>query len=363
MPTSKSRRMEPPLDARIDSESRSDNEPNPNACLALAQLPPELFDAIIENYETLPSTFYYDTSDIPELRYYERNDALTALSQTCRALREITLHRLWARLDICRVPEKARRSWYKYVMRALERKANGILASPVRHHVRTLTLLFSKSDPESALVALWNMLPKLPNLRKIHVINCNTPGFAKSLQDAKLTLSGVTTLFVPTKASVFQRICPNATHIRCVGGPGTPLLSALSSKVEVFDGMVDWADSNVVRSGIVKNAPNLPNLRTLELRRPVNSGLGIMSQNEAPAEWAQVIPKLAALKGVSNLILTFPSADEKPGDAASIAAARVFLRRSDFSGERKLVIRRVVAPHYTNDHKTDFLHSSTMETF
>lgn len=142
MPPKKSRRLDVPPEEGAQEKApdvqkpRSEDEPDPNAGLALVQLPPELFDAIIENYSTLPTTFYYDTGDIPALKYYERTDVLTALSQTCRALRHITLHRLWARLDICRVPEKSRLTWYKYTMRALERKANGIAVSPVRHHVR-----------------------------------------------------------------------------------------------------------------------------------------------------------------------------------------------------------------------------------
>ncbi|KAJ7770269.1 hypothetical protein DFH07DRAFT_806293 [Mycena maculata] len=365
MPPRKSRRLEPSPEKRATAElpdaptQGPTDEPDPNARLALVQLPPELFDAIIENYSTLPTTSYYDTSDIPALNYYERSDALTALSQTCRALRTITLHRLWARLDICRVPEKARMTWYKYTMLALQRKANGIADSPVRHHVRTLTLMFSKSQPDAPLAALWNMLPKLPNLRKIHVINCKTPGFAKSLTDAKLELPNVTTLFIPDSASVFQRICPNAVHIRCVGGSGAPLMSALTDKTERVDGMFEWKDMKVVER-FVKKAPNL---RTLEIRRPVNNGLGIHSQNTAPAEWAQVIPKLAPLKKLTELILTFPGVDEGAGDAASSAAAQKLVRLSSFVGERRLVVRRVIAPHYQNKHKEDFLHSSTTETF
>jgi hypothetical protein len=139
----KSRRLLEPSSTENASEEpysaqtmRFENEPDPNARLHLVQLPPELFDAIIENYRTLPSTFYYDTFDIPDLKYYERNEVLTALSQTCRTLRGVTLPRLWARLDLCRVPERARTTWYKYTMLAIERKARGISVSPVRHHVR-----------------------------------------------------------------------------------------------------------------------------------------------------------------------------------------------------------------------------------
>ncbi|KAF7377589.1 hypothetical protein MSAN_00181600 [Mycena sanguinolenta] len=326
------RRLESPPADENSKESDPPSKPcladewDPNAGLFLVQLPPELFDAIIENYGTLPCPFFYSTHNIPELKYYERNDALTALSQTCRALRGIILPRLWARLDICRVPERARLTWYKYTMQAIERKANGIAVSPVRHHVRMLTLMFSKSQPEAALAALWNMLPKLPNLRTIQVIICKTPGLAKSLTDSKLELPNVTTLFLPNEASFFQRICPNATHLCCVGGSGASLMSALTEKTEVFDGMVDWTDLKLQVVGrLLKNAPNL---RTLEFRRPVNAGLGIASQNTAPAEWKQIIPKLAPLKKLTKLILTFPAAEEITDDTASIEAARTLMRKS-----------------------------------
>ncbi|KAF8140729.1 hypothetical protein K438DRAFT_699934 [Mycena galopus ATCC 62051] len=247
-------------------------------------------------------------------------------------------------------------------MLAIERKANGIAVSPVRHHVRTLTLMFSKSQPAAALAALWNMLPKLPNLRIIQVITCKTPGFAKSLTDSKLELPNVTTLFIPSQVSIFQRICPNATHVCCVNGSGASLMSALTDKTEVFDGQVDWTDLKLqVVARLVKNAPNL---RTLEVRRPVNSGLGIASQNTAPPEWAQIIPKLAPLKKLTKLILTFPAAEEMPGEAASLEAARMLMRKSAAGNERQLVVRRVVAPHYTHQgQEEEVVHSSTTETF
>ncbi|KAJ7176767.1 hypothetical protein C8R46DRAFT_44000 [Mycena filopes] len=369
MPPKKSRRIEHPEastsqnteNAAPSSPTRSENGPDPNTKLPLVQLPPELFDAIIEEYATLPSTFYYDTQNIPDFKYYERNDALTALSQTCRLLRDITLPRLWERLDICRIPDHHRQQWFKYAMRAIERKANGIADSPVRHHVRTLTLMFSKSKPDAALGALWNMLPKLPNLRKIHVINCKTPGFAKSLTDSELELPNVRTLFLPSECSVLQRICPNATHIRCVGGAGMALTSQVTDKTEIFDGMVDWKDLKLV-DRLVKKAPNL---RKLEIRRPVNWGLGIQSMAEVPAEWAQVVPRLAPLQHLVELVLTFPIAEEKPNDAGTIAAARKLMqKKTAVKGERRLVVRRVIARHYTNpDSEEDVLHSRVTETF
>ncbi len=93
----------------------------------LAALPPELFDEIVAYFPTLPLDWYYDTSmGVPENKYMERADTLRALSQTSRAMRMVTLPRLWARLDICFVPTRARGTWYKYVMQNLKRKADGL---------------------------------------------------------------------------------------------------------------------------------------------------------------------------------------------------------------------------------------------
>ncbi|KAJ7770267.1 hypothetical protein DFH07DRAFT_1058074 [Mycena maculata] len=304
------------------------DEPDPNAGLALVQLPAELFDAIIDNYWTIPPKFYFPSSDVPALKYYERTDALTALSQTCRALRNITLHRLWARLDISRVPERARLSWYKYVMPELQRKANGIVTSPVRHHVRILTLMLSKNS-------------------------CYQLQYPGLCEEAKLELPNVTTLFLRNNVSVFQRICPNAVHIRCVGGSGAAPLSGLTARTERVDGPFDWTDMKLVEP---------PNLRTLGIRTLVHASSII---DEGPAEWAQAIPKLALLKKLSELILTLPGVDETPNDVASIAATRTLMRTSTVAGERRLVIRRVLAPHFKKYYTIveDFLHSLTTETF
>jgi hypothetical protein len=110
----------------------------------------------------------------------------------------------------------------------------------------------------------------------------------------------------------------------------------------------------------VKKAPNL---RKLEIRRPVNGGLGIHSQDEAPSEWKQVIPKLAPLKKLAELILTFPAAEEKPNDAGSIEVARTLMRNKFVVGERRLVVRNVVARHYTNEVQEEDVLQSHTETF
>lgn len=112
--------------------------------------------------------------------------------------------------------------------------------------------------------------------------------------------------------------------------------------------------------GLVKTAPGL---KRLELRRPVKWGLGIPSQNTAPSQWVDVIPKLSALPNLVCLQLTFPGETENRSDLNSITAARKVLRESKVKGEKKLIIRRVIAPHYTNTHEEDFVHTHVEEIF
>ncbi len=114
--------------------------------------------------------------------------------------------------------------------------------------------------------------------------------------------------------------------------------------------------------GLVKYAPLLT---SLEIRRPVNRGLGIGSQNTAPVDWVDVIPGLSGLKNLRVLTLTFPRRDEVPTDVPIINAARKVMRNSALKGEKTLIVRRVEAPHYNNDspHELDLLLSSVEEKF
>ncbi len=101
-------------------------------------------------------------------------------------------------------------------------------------------------------------------------------------------------------------------------------------------------------SGLVKNAPST--FHTLEIRRPVNSCLGILSQNTAPTQWVQVIPKLSRLTGLRKLVLTFPKSEEEPSDVASIDAAKKVMTglASSSGAATTLIVRRVIAPHYSH---------------
>ncbi|PSR71358.1 hypothetical protein PHLCEN_2v12770 [Hermanssonia centrifuga] len=106
----------------------------------LASIPAELFDEIMSYFPTLPHQWYYDTvtAGIPDLRYAERTMVLQALAMSCKAVREVSLPRLWSRIDCCWVPPSSNGTWYKYVMQELQRKSKGVLAADaaLRGYVR-----------------------------------------------------------------------------------------------------------------------------------------------------------------------------------------------------------------------------------
>ncbi len=97
-------------------------------------------------------------------------------------------------------------------------------------------------------------------------------------------------------------------------------------------------------------------------------------------QWIEMMPKLSAFPNLVCLQLTFmgvekPVADgegeEEEGEEGGedtaqtecIAAARKVLQDSNVKGEKKLIMRRVVPPHYTNNHKKDYVQSYREETF
>ncbi|PSR71359.1 hypothetical protein PHLCEN_2v12771 [Hermanssonia centrifuga] len=214
--------------------------------------------------------------------------------------------------------------------------------------------------------AITTLLSALPALHTIQILSCKIAGDFKNAV-TYLSLPTVHTLIIPTDANALVRACPNVKHVRCAGGHGSALVGSLKgSECETLDGMIDWVKDRKVTERLVKSVPLL---HTLEIRRPVNRGLGILSQNTAPAQWAQVIPSLAGLKQLRVLILTFPRRDEVPSDRASIDAARDVLRNSELGGEKKLIIRRIEAPHYENnpphdpDKDLDLLLSESTEIF
>ncbi|KAI0072618.1 hypothetical protein K474DRAFT_1686559 [Panus rudis PR-1116 ss-1] len=357
----------PPKKAKTKAKNPEPAEENnaPVVVPRLASLPAELFDEIISYFAVLPLHYYYDTQGFgttPDPRYRERTDVLRALSQTCRALRSVSFPRLWSRLDLCILDEEYQASWYKHAMQEIQCKAKGVISSSkeLRESIRVLTFSLSKSAVKETLPHLTKLLHAVPNLHTIQIVTCKIPGdFGKAVQGVQFP--SVRTVVIPTDCHAILKSCPNATHVRCTLGNGHTLIGSLKHcKCEVLDGMIDWVDPKVM-DRLVKVAPNLTRI---EIRRPVNWGLGILSQNKAPAEWAQVIPKLSKLSKLRVITLSFPGEEELPSDRVSINAARDVLKNSKVP-EKKLIIRRVLAPHYTrgNDQKEDVVQSCVEEIF
>ncbi|KAF8917930.1 hypothetical protein CPB85DRAFT_1431005 [Mucidula mucida] len=337
-------------------------------------LPNEITSEIFSYLRQIPLEYYHDTyggsmGSTAHLRWRERTEAVRALSQTCKALQTHLLPWAWERFDCCFVPPARASKWFIFVMSGLQRKAAGMkkMGKHVKESVRTLSIVLTKSDVEATLRSLKELLQMLPNLRTLHVIHCKTPGaLGKAIKD--LQLPSVATLIVPTEAAnAVIGVCPNVLHIRCAGGAGSTIIGGLKKlpKCQVLDGMIDWVKDPKLVDRLVKSAPS--SLHTVEIRRPVCEGLGISSQDTAPAEWANIIPKLVQLKSLKTLIVTFPKATEEPmSDQATVDAATKVMRTLKRKGEEtKLIVRRIQAPHYDtgSPKEEDRLVSEEIEIF
>ncbi|KAK0432466.1 hypothetical protein EV421DRAFT_1910965 [Armillaria borealis] len=336
----------------------------------LATFPPELLSEIFSHLQQLPLTYYYDTYSLGagvDKCWAERNKSIRALSQTCRALKDALQPWVWQRIDCCFIPETAQSLWYKYVMENLQRKAEGMrsMSLEIRQSVRIITILTSKFCVDETFSALRGLLEVLPQLQTIHVVRCKTAGAcSKALKG--LVIPTVTTLVTTTEtANALTLACPNTTHLRCAGGIGGSVVGGLRSvqKCQILDGMIDWVKDLKLVDRLVINAPST--LHTLEIRRPVSWDLGILSENTAPTEWVQVIPKLSRLKGLRKLVITFPKSGKESFDVASVDAAKEVMKglASRSGAGTTLIVRSVIAPHYSHQRKEDYVVSEDIVVF
>ena len=109
--------------------------------------------------------------------------------------------------------------------------------------------MFSKSDLEPTMQSLTILLPVLPNLHTIQILHCRSPGpFTSAIRG--LHLPTVRTLIIPTECGSLLKACPNVTHVRCLGGNGSTVVTSLKycRAVEKLDGMIDWNYKSTMRS-------------------------------------------------------------------------------------------------------------------
>ena len=103
---------------------------------SLANLPVELFYEIFSHFRTLTTEYYllpgYSNLPPPNLEYAERLLTLRAVSQTCRALRSLTLPLLWSSIETIWVPKELPKlgvPFPTYQMIQLRRTASIVISS------------------------------------------------------------------------------------------------------------------------------------------------------------------------------------------------------------------------------------------
>jgi hypothetical protein len=107
---------------------------------SILNLPTELILHIASTYPTV-NYLAGGITDQSEL-YFERRDALRALSQTSRALRNMVLHLLWECFETVYHRGNQLDEWDKFMADKLERLSKGLLENPeIAAHVRCVQLL------------------------------------------------------------------------------------------------------------------------------------------------------------------------------------------------------------------------------
>ncbi|KAI4523313.1 hypothetical protein K525DRAFT_268082 [Schizophyllum commune Loenen D] len=185
----------------------------PNAS-GFPTLPLELLLEIIDYFaKVLPITPAEELYTYPSPRtYLDRRDVLTALSQTCRALREKTLPMLWrdiqAFASTANITAKSWRGswreWRRAVNKELDRQCFAVFRAP--NIAPYVELLFA------------HVLSLLPNLKTLHIVHLAYDCYNLLNVFDKLRLPAVKTMVlpvVPLSAGALLRSCPNVEHFIC----------------------------------------------------------------------------------------------------------------------------------------------------
>ncbi|KAH8824676.1 hypothetical protein DL96DRAFT_1468322 [Flagelloscypha sp. PMI_526] len=384
MPLRRSTRQKPSNESTAATHVIVDYPVYPDASPAntpvLVTFAPELIDEIISYLPSdIPLDWNYDTMDLMLTgtgqlltEFGEKRRTLRALASSCRAFRKVFHPRAWERLDCAFVPQGKSGTWYKYVAEETSRKVNGVLENKqaLRGYIRTFSFIMTKSATEQCVEAVGDILKVLPNLHTIYVLFCNCPTPLKGATTG-LSLPSVRTLVIHTGASCLLHICPNVTRVRCVGGDGNDIISALKScpKIQRVEGGIRWGVKLRDSMRLVNGAPNL---RVLELYPSMNEANSLQySKYTSPEDWPAVIASLDKLKNLQVLILSFSSfevpeylMDPLPKDEPSVINAKEVMKKlSEQNGassdrqERKLVVRKVIsrAPDFRNDLEMDIV--------
>ncbi|KAG6833306.1 hypothetical protein H0H87_008938 [Tephrocybe sp. NHM501043] len=243
----------------------------------LFDLPAEVWLEIISHFTSVRiPTLQISSEPLLPSSTLERQEALRALSQTCRHFRALFLPELWDRVEVCasknqkEVPKfkrsedvHIRGTWYKTIANALETRSNGLKNSPEHaQFVHTVSVALSRYQHVAVLSSFVQCLLALPNLHTIQILRAHTE-MTTHLKNAfeGHTIRQVQTIVLPDHAHNVLRSCPEVRSVMCNYGDGGKLVSAIQKvckKVERLDG---FKPDDKLMKRLVKAVPNLQEIR------------------------------------------------------------------------------------------------------
>ncbi|KAJ3554440.1 hypothetical protein NP233_g12424 [Leucocoprinus birnbaumii] len=324
---------------RVESQGASNGD---NGKCKFVEMPLELLFEVMSYFPAVqvPTSRRYNIPLLPP-SVFERQDALRALSQTCKLWRTIFYPMLWERMEACAVrnlklsaQSNSRNAeldlqkeidefrdippgWYKSISRSLERVCTGLSSDPqAAQHVRIVNFSLTRCSVNTVLPALIQCLENLPNLEILQILR------AHSLMSPMLkshfeghTFPQVRTVVIPEHGHEVMRCCPNARKVICNYGDGSKIITGMTKflkNVEVVEGIL--ADKNFLKR-LVKGCQNI---RELKLERGVESDTTAIFNALAPlkkltrlelhvngnyAETYHTMPHIASIvKGGKNLL-------------------------------------------------------------
>ncbi|KAF8063486.1 hypothetical protein FPV67DRAFT_247068 [Lyophyllum atratum] len=213
-----------------------------------------------------------------------RQEALRALSQTCRVFRDKFLSVLWDRFEVCatlgQVETPAWRdkglpsedlnrnfdlsgAWYKDIAEALETKSKGLQQS-LEHAklVHKVSVALTRCNAPTALGAFVRCLHALPNLHTLQILRAHTQmtGHLKSAFDGH-SFPAIQTIVLPSHAHNVLRCCPEVKTVVCNYDDGSKLVSAIAKGCKKVQRLEGFRPDEKMMKRIVKAAPNLQEIK------------------------------------------------------------------------------------------------------
>ncbi|KIJ30063.1 hypothetical protein M422DRAFT_268419 [Sphaerobolus stellatus SS14] len=264
--------------ASSSPEPSPPGSPQPSSSNApiLFTLPTETIHQIISHFsdmnlqvgsEVYGTDYPYFDPSVPALGYV-RQDALRALSQTCRSFRKFFGPLFWEYFNVYTKGENGPPSqWYKRVSGLLER-GSLFFADPenkdIASQVRTVRVVLTRHSTATVLPAFVACLSALPNLHTLHIIHAHS----KMSSHLKSAFEGhsfpsIKNIILPSCAHEILRCCPEVTFVRNLEEDGSKIIGAISKcckKVEILERV----DPNAAM--LKRIAKGIPNLKRLMLR-------------------------------------------------------------------------------------------------